>query len=380
MQQGFKDQPGFKDVVVVRPGDQNGNSMVLKLTTHQGLGIHAVSVPREGFSYTGPTWAYLFENEGLTLIDTGVAGSFPRLAEGMACAGYQAQDIERVIITHGHEDHDGAVAQLVEETNAELWAHDIYAHLQPYDPRDLERRSTSPLQREMRRIVEAEDAIRVPPPEREGYLHNRRTVEVKRRIKAEEQVGALTFMHSPGHSPDEICVTLGDVVFTGDHVLPEITPHPTAKTTYTAEVKSQLPAEYHDEDALYGLAIYLRSLQEVANLGPSISVLPAHRLYNRSRYNFVDATRATDLIQHHAERLASIVSRVENQPVGLEQLTRAIFDRVKLMHGNLRAALSEMVAHVELLEDIGDLKVSDGGQVEATGSTNHRQWIQELTR
>jgi glyoxylase-like metal-dependent hydrolase (beta-lactamase superfamily II) len=368
----------FKDVVVVRTGDQNGNSMVLKITTNQGLGIHAVSVSREGFSYTGPTWAYLFENEGLTLIDTGVTGSFPILAEGMACAGYQAKDIERVIITHGHEDHDGAVAQLVEETNAELWAHDIYAHLQPYDPRDVERRATSPLQREMRRIGEAEDAMREPQPEREGYLHGRRTTEVKHRIKAEEQVGALIFMHAPGHSPDEICVTMGDVVFTGDHVLPEITPHPTTKTTYTAEVKSHLPAEYHEEDGLYGLAIYLRSLQKVADLGPSISILPAHRLYNRSRYNFLNATRGAELIQHHADRLASTVSQLENRPVGLEQLTRAIFDRGKLEGGNLRAALSEMVAHVELLEDTGDLRISDGGQMEATGSANYRQWIQEL--
>ena len=64
--------------------------------------------------------------------------------------------------------------------------------------------------------------------------------------------------------------------------------------------------------------------------------------------------------------------------MGLEQLTRAIFDRTKLAGGNLRAALSEMVAHVELLEDTGDLKVSDGGQVEATGSANYRQWIREL--
>ena len=368
----------FKDVVVVRPGDENGNSMVLKLTTNQGLGIHAVSVAREGFSYTGPTWAYLFENEGLTLIDTGVTGSFPRLAEGMACAGYQAKDIERVIITHGHEDHDGAVAQLVEETNAELWAHDIYAHLQPYDPRDLERQATSQLQREMRRIVEAEDAMREPAPERAGYLHNRRTVEVKHRIRAGEQVGALTFMHAPGHSPDEICVTMGDVVFTGDHVLPEITPHPTTKTTYTAEVKSHLPAEYHEEDGLYGLGVYLRSLQKVADLGPSISVLPAHRLYNRSRYNFLNATRGTELIQHHAKRLARTVKRISNRPVTLEQLTRAIFDRGKLMGGNLYAALSEMVAHLELLEDTGDLKVNDGCQLEATGSANYRQWIHEL--
>jgi glyoxylase-like metal-dependent hydrolase (beta-lactamase superfamily II) len=369
----------FKDVVVVRPGDQNGDSMVLKLTTNQGLGIHAVSVSREGFSYTGPTWAYLFENEGLTLIDTGVTGSFPKLAEGMACAGYQAKDIERVIITHGHEDHDGAVAQLVDETSAELWAHDIYAHLQPYDPRDVERHASSPLQREMRRIVEANGAMPKPAPEREGYLHNRRTIEVKHRIKAGQQAGLLTFMHAPGHSPDEICVTMGDVVFTGDHVLPEITPHPTTKTTYPAEVKSLLPAEYHEEDALYGLETYLRSLQKVADMGPSVSILPAHRLYNRSRYNFLNATRGTELIQHHAKRLARTVSRVGNRPVGLEQLTRAIFDRGKLMGGNLYAAVSEMVAHVELLEDADDLKISDDGQLEATGSANYRQWIRELS-
>ena len=369
----------FKDVVVVRPGDRNGNGMILKLTTNQGLGIHAVSVSREGFSYTGPTWAYLFENEGLTLIDTGVTGSFPKLAEGMACAGYQPSDIERVIITHGHEDHDGGVAQLVDETNAELWAHEIYAHLQPYDPRDVERSATSPLQREMRRIAEANEALPKPAPEREDYMHRRRTMEVKHRIKAGEQVGALTFMHAPGHSPDEICVTMGDVVFTGDHVLPEITPHPTTKTTYSAEVKDHLPSEYQEEDGLYGLETYLRSLQKVANLGPEVSILPAHRLYNRSRYNFLDATRGTELIEHHAERLASTVAQAGNRPVGLEQLTRAIFDRGKLMGGNLYAALSEMVAHVELLEDSGDLKVGEQAQLEATGSANYKQLIHELT-
>ena len=48
------------------------------------------------------------------------------------------------------------------------------------------------------------------------------------------------------------------------------------------------------------------------------------------------------------------------------------------MGGNLYAAVSEMVAHVELLEDTGDLKISDEGQVKATGSENYRQLIEEL--
>ena len=297
----------------------------------------------------------------------------------MASYGYEPKDIERVIITHGHEDHDGAVSQLIDETNAELWVHDIYAHLQAYDPRDVERRPSTPLQREMRRIAETHDAIPTPPPERADYIQRRQHMEVKHRIQDEEQVGALTFLHAPGHSPDEICVTMGDVIFTGDHVLPEITPHPTTKTVFTDEVRSLLPPHYHEEDGWYGLEVFLRSLHRIADLGPTMSVLPAHRLYNRSKFNFLDAGRGTELIDHHGKRLARTVNRLGNRPVGLEEMTRAIFDRGKLMGGNLFAALTEMVAHIELLEDTEDLTVSDDGQLEATGNDNFRQLISELT-
>ena len=124
----------FKDVVVVRNGDPEGNRMIVKITTPSGADIHAIAVPQDMPSRTGPTWTYLFENEGLTLIDAGARGSFPELAEGVEQAGFQVRDIERVIITHGHQDHDGAAGRLVQEADAELWAHDIYAHLLPYNP------------------------------------------------------------------------------------------------------------------------------------------------------------------------------------------------------------------------------------------------------
>ncbi len=117
----------FKELTVLRQGESNGDRMVIRIVPHQGVTIHAVSVPRAEFSYTGPTWAYIFENEGLTLIDSGEFGSFHELDDGLKCAGFRAKDIQRVIVTHGHEDHDGSVAELVSETGAEVWAHDIYA-------------------------------------------------------------------------------------------------------------------------------------------------------------------------------------------------------------------------------------------------------------
>ena len=371
--------PNFSDIEVLRQGDAQGNGMVLKLTTGPGLTIQAVAVPREGFSYTGPTWAYLFEHEGLNLIDSGVTGSFSKLAEGLQYTGYRVEDIQRVIITHGHEDHDGAVAQLVDETGAEVWAHEIYAHLQPYDPRDIERRATSPLQHEMYRVAQDNDVVFRSSPEREDYLRRRRDLTLDHRIQSGERLGNLTFLHAPGHSPDEICVTLDGVVFTGDHVLPEITPHPTTKTRFAPEVKQHLPEEYHNEDGWYGLETYLRSLQMVAELGPNVAVLPAHRLYNRSKFNFLSETRAGDLIQHHAQRLSAMMAKLRPERLSLEQLTRGIFERRKLEGGNLFAALTETVAHIELLQDAGDLEVSDDGQLNPTGTENYRQLINELT-
>ena len=66
----------FKDLTVIRPGASNGDGTVISIDLINGTQIYAVSVAREGFSYTGPTWAYLFENEGLTLIAAGALGSF----------------------------------------------------------------------------------------------------------------------------------------------------------------------------------------------------------------------------------------------------------------------------------------------------------------
>ena len=135
----------FTEVAVLRSGDSAGNGMTLALTDGDGRRIHTVAVPQEGHSHTGPTWAYIFENEGLTLIDPGAAASFDILQSGMALFGRTAADVERVVITHGHADHDGGVAQLLEASGAEFWAHDIYEPLLPFDPRDLQLAPTSPI-------------------------------------------------------------------------------------------------------------------------------------------------------------------------------------------------------------------------------------------
>ena len=371
----------LKEVVTLRDGDPQGNGMALRLTTRHGVEIYAMGVPQDWASRTGPTWTYLFDNEGLTLIDAGAAGSFADLADGLGRCGFGVADVERVIITHGHADHDGAAAQLVDEAGAELWAHDIYAQLIEHGPPERSQASDNPFQEEIARVLEADRESRgaADGPSRRSGRDTRGDLEVSRRIRDGDRSGDLGFLHTPGHSPDEICATLDGVVFTGDHVLPEITPHPTTKLRHSVNVKRGFGDEAGEEDAYYGLETYLRSLSRVVELGADTSVLPAHRLFNGGSLNLVGVERAGEIIEHHDTRLRRILHRLRSQETDLEAITRGIFDRRKLMGGNLYMALQEMVSHLELLLDAGDLELTDDRRLRRTGSENYVGLISDLT-
>ena len=43
-------------------------------------------------------------------------------------------------------------------------------------------------------------------------------------------------------------------------------------------------------------------------------------------------------------------------------------------------ALSEIVAHIELLQDLGDVEFTDDAKLRKTGSQEFREFVQELVR
>ena len=136
-----------------------------------------------------------------------------------------------------------------------------------------------------------------------------------------------------------------------------------------------MPQRYHCEDKIYGLETYLRSLRMIANLGDDVAVMPAHRLFSKGRFNFETVERAEDILQHHAVRLERILHRLGTEPTTLEHITRGVFARRKLIGGNLYMALSEIVAHIELLEDTGDIEVWEDMRMRSKGSENYREMI-----
>ena len=371
----------YEDVLVVRDGDARGNRMVVRLTTSAGRRIFAIGVPQADIEdRLGPTWAYLFECEGVNLVDAGAHGTLSELADGIETAGYAPRDVDRVIITHGHSDHDGAAFRFVRENDAELWAHEVYARTLPFDDWRIQRGLKTPLAAQMDALKSrngrsrgSDFSWRAEP----GYHEAKKAARVDRRVRGGERVGAMTLMHTPGHSPDELCVVMDDVVFTGDHVLPEITPHPTCRVRFSDEVERALSPEYTDADALYGLETYIRSLRIVEELGRDVQVLPAHRLFNKGRFNFTDVGRVDEIIEHHAERLEMALDVVDGAGGTLADVTRALFPRQTPESPVYHLAMTEAVAHVELLHESGDLEIAGDGGLSATGSRNYLRIVGE---
>ncbi len=377
--------PALKGLEVVRAGDPKGNGMVLELTAASGKRVWAIGVPQPYSTSTGPTWVYVIDADGLSLIDAGGDSSKEPVQSGLALLGKRLDEVQRIVITHGHNDHDGGLGELLAASGAEAWAHELYAHLIS-EGSWRAHAGVNPLLRQLMPWSEEREGHRPPGLGEEAphwwkhhldYLEMRRHLKVARPLKNHDTWAGLTFLHTPGHSPDELSITMDGVVFTGDHVLPEITPHPTVEMDYPKDMPRELRREYPPQEQ-YGLQVYLKSLNTVARLDPSVLVLPAHRLYNRGKFNLLTVKRAADIAVHHVRRLRRITRKLAEQEMTLEELTRSTFPTSKLSGGNFMAGVTEVVSHVEVLLDAGDVSVTPEGKFRWLGTERFQQRVASL--
>ncbi len=366
---------------VIRKGNDNGDGWVIQLETQTGRTVYGIGVAQASTGRTGPTWSYIFENDGLTIIDLGTPGSFDNFLDGYSQLPLSTKDIKRVIFTHGHSDHDGTAHEFCSFSNAELWAHKNYAPLKKYKIWEIQDRESSVLQKELMRI----SSILISESDRfsrwnqySDYYSNKKNTEISRNLSDQESFEDIQIVQTPGHSPDQIVLLLDNFMFTGDHILPEITPHPTSNTIIKKEVSDSLPSFLKNTSPWFGLGTYLNSLSTTMRLGNEYTILPAHRLHNKGEFNWIDQSRGLEIISHHEKRLKRIIQRLNSNSDSLEDLTRGIFEKSKLLGSNIFAAMSEIVAHLEFLEDCKDIQVSNVGKITVLGEGD--SYIKELDK
>jgi glyoxylase-like metal-dependent hydrolase (beta-lactamase superfamily II) len=153
---------------------------------------------------------------------------------------------------------------------------------------------------------------------------------------------------TPGHTRGHICFEIvgEDLLLTGDHVLPRITPS----------------IAYEREPSVDSLTSYLGSLRLVVDL-PDARLLPAHGVIGGSAQR-----RAKELITHHDERLATIRCLVEQGRSTAYEVAAAMtwtrrarrLDDLELIHR--MTAVLEVAAHLVVLRRNGIVRraTSDG--------------------
>jgi glyoxylase-like metal-dependent hydrolase (beta-lactamase superfamily II) len=67
--------------------------------------------------------------DGVVVVDTGVAGSGAAILGAVGAIGKSAGDVRHVVVTHCHSDHAGGLAELKRATGAAAWMHEVDAAL-----------------------------------------------------------------------------------------------------------------------------------------------------------------------------------------------------------------------------------------------------------
>ena len=234
----------------------------------------------------GRNQVYVILADPVTLIDSGLATTraYERLNERLAEHDLSVKDIGRVILTHKHIDHIGNAWRIQRESGAEILIHESEVPAVS----DTDARGGRHRQLVWNRLLEwkvPEDAQPKPSNAIRGTWEIE-SAEAKGLVDGQRipvGSGELEVIHTPGHTHGSICLRYGRNLFSGDHVLPTISPN-----VGGGDMRRR------------GLLVqFLQSLHRVIELGPRIdTVFPGHgapfdHLVERCRW----------LIDHHHSRL-----------------------------------------------------------------------------
>jgi glyoxylase-like metal-dependent hydrolase (beta-lactamase superfamily II) len=295
--------------------------------------VHTIPVPTP--FPVGAVNVHLVAREPITLVDTGplTDDAWDALRHGLARHGLAVADVERVLLTHGHQDHFGLAARIERSGKARLFGGRLdRGHFRG--------------RRNVRLLVET--------LARAGFGALERLAMVAMTVAVDHYAEPLSGWDElsggevlpgdgwsvavssvPGHTPGSLTFAVPEagVLFTGDTVLRDITPNA------IVDEDPERPGE-----AFRSVTRYLASLG-------SIEAEDAHLLTGHGRRIPDFAAHLAKLEGKHAFRVGQIERALAGRPRTVSDLCRRIFPTVRPM--DLFLAYSEVLGFLMYLEDLG---------------------------
>ena len=306
-----------------------------------GDGIHLIPVP---LPFQSPPWVNTYAIEaggGLLLIDCGADWESGReaLRRGFKDLGLSESSVHTLVVSHLHPDHVGMAARLVREWGCRFLMHERAA-------KGVDRYNDTPgfVERTLR-VARANGVPgtvldTVADIERPAYMPLIDKPDITVADRDEIDLGAsrkLAVIHTPGHEPAHICLrdTRTGILFSGDHVLPRIS-----------------PVIMYDEDYDDVLADYLGSLRRLIEMRIGLTY-PAHGTIVEQ-----GEERALQILLHHDRRLSDMAELVTADDLTAWEVMLRSF-RPNLDPLQARLALMETISHLEHLTLRGRISSTD---------------------
>jgi glyoxylase-like metal-dependent hydrolase (beta-lactamase superfamily II) len=310
------------------------------------LGIHRISMPIPFLEAGGPVNAYAIEDRdgGLLLFDSGLGSpqAAAAMAEGLARIGRSPRDITRIVVSHGHIDHYGGAAALLEQAGHEV---PVEAH-----PRDIPKMAEGfPRWKDQlpayasffqRLGVPVEVMGHAARQVTEGFTKARRIPAVlPLDLEAPIRARHATFepMHMPGHTPGLVCLYDREhrLFLSDDHLLEHVSPNPLIELGPDGQ------------EGWRPLLAYVESVGRLRALEVDL-VLPGHA------EPFADHRRVIDaLLDFYRKRQERIRDELAEGPLSGWEVTRRLFPRAP--DRAMFLTLSESLANLEVLEASGEV-------------------------
>ena len=311
------------------------------------LGIFRIPVPIPFLNAGGPVNAYIIEEEnGFLLFDPGLGTTRCQaaLAEGVIRTGHHFNQVNRIILSHGHIDHFGAAAWVQEQAGRTIpiSIHDADAG------KVLDSRTEWPVL--LRNNAGYFSKLGVPLQALDEMVADigtdaamgRRLAEVQPLLDGDKircKHVTLEVHHMPGHTPGVCCLYERNhrLLFSADHILEHVSPNPLIELGLNGEPSPFKP-----------LVSYFESLDRVRALDIDL-VLPGH---GTPFGGFIEVIES--LCAFYERRQAKLLSALKRGPRTVYEVTTELFPPTSTFE--LFLMVSEALGNLEFLEHRGRVK------------------------
>jgi glyoxylase-like metal-dependent hydrolase (beta-lactamase superfamily II) len=315
-------------------------------------GVHRIPLPLPNDGLRAVNVYAVADGDGWTLVDSGWALAEGRDALGAALAelGAGFGDVRRFLVTHVHRDHYTLAVALRSEfgMRVALGAGEGPSLEVLNKPRPAHRQHDRLLRAGAHEIVRELERQPQPPPDPTEWALPDEWIEDGAEIVVDGGApGArvLQAVATPGHTRGHVVFAdaAAGLLFSGDHVLPRITP--------SLGLEPAPPAS--------PLADFLASLELVRTL-PDAVMLPAHGPVGMRVHQRVD-----ELIAHHGKRLDATLTAVQAghstayEVAAVLPWTRRDTRLADLDLFNAMLATMETAAHLDVLVERGLVTTSE---------------------